>query len=118
MTQEVAVTLSQRMRADEQTKHTPERVAPSAPLQQQNLSEAPLLPLLEPSSFPARLPAKLVERPQVLARLDSSTAYTLTLVVAPAGFGKSTLVNQWLTTHYSQRCSNAFCHCVGFTRYR
>ena len=40
--------------------------------------------------------ANLVPRPQLYARLDSGLQYPLTLVSAPAGFGKSTLLSAWL----------------------
>src|SRR5579875_2868528 len=41
-----------------------------------------------------RLPSHLVPRPRLLSQLDSGTA--LTVVRAPLGFGKTTLVLQWL----------------------
>jgi LuxR family transcriptional regulator, maltose regulon positive regulatory protein len=37
-----------------------------------------------------------VSRPRLLARLDSGAERALSLVSAPAGFGKSTLVSDWL----------------------
>ncbi len=40
--------------------------------------------------------APLVRRPRLLARLDAGFARRLTLVAAPAGYGKSTLVAEWL----------------------
>lgn len=40
---------------------------------------------------------RLVERPRLLERLDRSTGAAVTLVSAPAGFGKSTLVASWLS---------------------
>jgi len=40
--------------------------------------------------------AGLVARPRLLALLDEATAHRLALVAAPAGFGKSTLVSEWL----------------------
>jgi hypothetical protein len=45
--------------------------------------------------MPARLPAVLVTRPDLLARLDEVTSRRLTTVVAGAGFGKSTLLAAW-----------------------
>jgi LuxR family maltose regulon positive regulatory protein len=39
---------------------------------------------------------KLVSRPQLLARLDATWHRPLTLVSAPAGFGKTTLIAEWL----------------------
>ena len=38
----------------------------------------------------------LVPRPDLLARLDAGLRKPLILVSAPAGFGKTTLLSQWL----------------------
>ncbi|MBO0780222.1 MAG: tetratricopeptide repeat protein [Ktedonobacteraceae bacterium] len=57
-----------------------------------------LTPLLETKLHPPQLPALLVERTRLLARLDDSFSHKLTLLQAPAGFGKTTLINQWLAT--------------------
>jgi LuxR family maltose regulon positive regulatory protein len=54
--------------------------------------------LLETKLHPPQLPAWLVERTRLRAWLDRSLAHKLTLLLAPAGFGKTTLVNQWLAT--------------------
>ncbi|NCC32943.1 MAG: hypothetical protein EOM24_13135, partial [Chloroflexia bacterium] len=45
----------------------------------------------------------LVPRTDLLARLGPHPSTRLTLVIAPAGFGKSTLVAQWLTRHSPQQ---------------
>lgn len=45
---------------------------------------------------PPPLRAKLTPRPQLLAQLDEGQAGQLTLIAAPAGSGKSTLVAAWL----------------------
>src|SRR5580765_8369000 len=55
--------------------------------------------LLRTKLTPPRLPAGLVPRAALLARLEAGLARKLTLVVAPAGFGKSTLVAGWLAVH-------------------
>ena len=52
--------------------------------------------LLLPKLLPPRLPSSLVERPRLLQRLDAALERKLTLLVAPAGFGKTTVVNQWM----------------------
>ena len=39
---------------------------------------------------------KLVSRPRLVGRLNAGLDHKLTLVSAPAGFGKTTLVNAWL----------------------
>jgi LuxR family maltose regulon positive regulatory protein len=38
----------------------------------------------------------LVARPHLLARLDEGAQQTLTLVCAPAGYGKTTLLSEWI----------------------
>ncbi len=40
----------------------------------------------------------LAPRPRLLARLNEGLSRKLTLVCAPAGFGKTTLVSHWLST--------------------
>ncbi len=67
----------------------------------QNRGEAAMLPshptsLLLPKLLPPRLPSSLVNRPRLLTQLDTATECKLTLLVAPAGYGKTTLVNQWI----------------------
>lgn len=44
-----------------------------------------------------RLPEKLVSRPRLLAELDRGFNERLILVIAPAGYGKTTLVAEWLS---------------------
>jgi LuxR family maltose regulon positive regulatory protein len=44
---------------------------------------------------PRRVRGRRVERPQLIARLEEAANHPLTLVTAPAGFGKSTLLAQW-----------------------
>mgnify|MGYP000057405631 CR=1 FL=1 len=43
---------------------------------------------------PAR--ANVVLRPRLIARLNAGLAHKLTLISAPAGFGKTTLLSEWL----------------------
>lgn len=45
------------------------------------------------------LPRGLVPRSRLLARLDQSLHVPLTLVAAPAGFGKTTLLAEWSASH-------------------
>jgi LuxR family maltose regulon positive regulatory protein len=53
-------------------------------------------PLLQTKLYipPTRL--ELVPRPRLLERLNEGLRHKLTLVSAPAGFGKTTLVSEWL----------------------
>ena len=44
-----------------------------------------------------RLPEKLVSRPRLLAELNRGFHARLALVTAPAGYGKTTLVADWLS---------------------
>jgi LuxR family transcriptional regulator, maltose regulon positive regulatory protein len=53
-------------------------------------------PLLETKLYVPRSRRGLVPRPRLSERLDRGTASKLTLVSAPAGFGKTTLVTEWL----------------------
>ena len=55
-------------------------------------------PLLETKfNVPARR-RSLIDRPRLRERMDRAWQSPLTLVSAPAGFGKSTLVTEWLAT--------------------
>jgi LuxR family transcriptional regulator, maltose regulon positive regulatory protein len=53
-------------------------------------------PLLQTKFYVPRSRHGLVPRPRLSGRLDSGAASRLTLVSAPAGFGKTTLLAQWL----------------------
>lgn len=53
-------------------------------------------PLLFTKLHVARPRAQLVPRPHLVERLQQASTSTLTLVSAPAGFGKTTLLAQWL----------------------
>ena len=55
-----------------------------------------LAPLLEMKLYVPRSRRGLVPRPRLSERLDRGAASTLTLVSAPAGFGKTTLLTEWL----------------------
>src|SRR5712692_1224706 len=51
---------------------------------------------------PPRLPTVLVEREPLLSALDGALATPLTLLSAPAGFGKTTLLSTWARRHEAQ----------------
>jgi LuxR family maltose regulon positive regulatory protein len=44
------------------------------------------------------LPSDLVDRPRLIDQLNRGLDRPLTLVAAPAGYGKSILVSSWLNT--------------------
>lgn len=60
-------------------------------------------PLLEPKLRPPRVRTALVERERLFSRLDDGRECALTLLCAPAGAGKTTLVSQWLNARQEQR---------------
>ncbi len=53
--------------------------------------------LLATKLIPPRLPAGLIDRPRLLDLMDAATARRLTVIKAPAGFGKTSLATAWLT---------------------
>src|SRR5712691_11627265 len=53
--------------------------------------------VLAPKLHLPRLHAALIARERLLAQLDAGLERKLTLLSAPAGFGKTTLVSQWVT---------------------
>ena len=55
-------------------------------------------PLLETKLFAPKWRPTLVRRRRLIERLDRGVDRKLTLISAPAGFGKTTLVSEWLST--------------------
>ena len=55
-----------------------------------------LTPILATKLYIPSPRAKVVLRPRLLGRLNDGLHRKLTLVCAPAGFGKTTLVSEWL----------------------
>ncbi len=53
-------------------------------------------PLLETKLYVPKLRRGIVARPRLLVRLGRGAESKVTLISAPAGFGKSTLVTEWL----------------------
>jgi LuxR family maltose regulon positive regulatory protein len=54
------------------------------------------LPLLRTKLYAPRLPAGLISRPGQMLLLDQALRHKVTLVSTPPGYGKSTLVSQWV----------------------
>src|SRR5205085_4431290 len=53
-------------------------------------------PILATKLYLPRLRPNVVSRPRLLERLDEGLHRKLTLISAPAGFGKATLVSEWV----------------------
>jgi LuxR family maltose regulon positive regulatory protein len=64
--------------------------------EQEEISEAS--PILRTKLHPPFLPTDLVPRPHLLARLEKGLSCSLTLVSAPAGYGKTTLLAAWVAS--------------------
>jgi len=63
------------------------------------------IPLLTTKLYipPAR--PKLVSRPRLIEQLNAGLHRKLTLISAPAGFGKTTLLSEWASQHVSESAS-------------
>ena len=53
-------------------------------------------PILATKLYLPRLRPNVVSRPRLLERLNEGLHRKLTLISAPAGFGKTTLVSEWV----------------------
>jgi LuxR family maltose regulon positive regulatory protein len=62
--------------------------------------------LLRTKLAPPRLHTAFVARPSLLARIDAGLTRKLTLISTPAGFGKTTLVAEWLRRNDERRTTN------------
>ena len=60
------------------------------------LATTPPRSLVLTKLYPPRLRATFVPRPDLISLLDNDPEHRLTLICAPAGYGKSTLTAQWL----------------------
>jgi len=59
-------------------------------------------PLLSTRLAPPRLPHALVAREHLLSALDGALSTRLSLLSAPAGWGKTTLLSAWASRHQAQ----------------
>ncbi|MBN1315539.1 MAG: hypothetical protein JXA42_08725 [Anaerolineales bacterium] len=55
-------------------------------------------PLIKTKLHIPNLPASLIPRPQLFAKLEHGVKCALTLISAPAGYGKTTLLSEWINT--------------------
>ena len=67
-----------------------------------SIDQAPASPLLMTKLHVPR-PAWLISRPRLTAQLDEGFTRPFTLIAAPAGFGKTTLIADWLTQRICRR---------------
>lgn len=65
-------------------------------------SPAPPLPLLTSKLRLPHLHSSLIRRERLLERLDACLEHKLTMLCAPAGSGKTTLVRQWIVENSEQ----------------
>ncbi len=66
---------------------------------EQTLPNLPTEPLLATKLFVPQPRPSVVHRPRLIQRLQRGMERTLTLISAPVGFGKSTLLSDWLTSN-------------------
>ncbi len=57
------------------------------------------LPIRRAKLRPPQFSGSLISRPRLITRLERSLQVPLTLVAAPAGFGKTTLLTEWAAWH-------------------
>lgn len=60
------------------------------------MTTTPDLPLLATKLYIPRPRTPLVQRPHLIKRLQQAATHPLTLLAAPAGFGKTTLLSTWI----------------------
>ncbi len=64
------------------------------------------MPIISTKLTLPRARADLVPRPQLLARLDAGLNTPLTLIAAPAGSGKTTILAQWLAAPHQGKAAS------------
>lgn len=65
-------------------------------------------PLLETKLYEPRVRSRLVTRQRLIDQLDAAAHQKLALICAPAGFGKTTLVAEWLAASSSDEWGSAW----------
>lgn len=61
-------------------------------------------PILQSKLYPPRIPSDYVYRSELQERLEENTATPLILISAPAGYGKSSLISNWLRFSKKEVC--------------
>lgn len=86
---ELHAMVSEEKKGADLQRQLPKAIAPSP-------AGRPHPPVLAPKFHLPRLTATLLTRERLLTRLDTGLQGKLTLLSAPAGFGKTTVVSQWI----------------------
>ncbi|MBE0696346.1 MAG: hypothetical protein IH586_05435, partial [Anaerolineaceae bacterium] len=68
-------------------------------------------PLIKTKLFIPHLPASLVSRPHLFAKLEHGAQSALTLISAPAGYGKTTLLSEWIDLRQKRGTSSPWKVC-------
>jgi LuxR family maltose regulon positive regulatory protein len=76
------------------------------PRREKRMAKKVQAPLLMPKLCPPRPTASLLSRERLLERLNDGLRRKLTLVLAPAGFGKTTLVSDWIAARNERDVSS------------
>jgi LuxR family transcriptional regulator, maltose regulon positive regulatory protein len=71
-------------------------ISPTEEAKWRTMTTTPADPLLATKLHMPRPPLHFVHRPRLVERLRLATERQLTLIAAPAGFGKTTLLSAWL----------------------
>lgn len=66
-------------------------------MQESDSQSSDIFPLLTTSLHIPRLPEGLISRSVLLDRMRQALSFPLTLILAPAGFGKTILLSQWIS---------------------
>lgn len=70
-----------------------------------HFSRSPNQPIIKTKLFVPRLSGNLISRPHLIERLEKGAECALTLISAPAGYGKTTLLAEWINTRQKEKSS-------------
>lgn len=68
-------------------------------------------PLIKTKLFIPHLPTSLISRPHLFAKLEHGAQCALTLISAPAGYGKTTLLSEWINIKQKEGASSPWTIC-------
>ncbi|QRN84233.1 hypothetical protein JR338_05705 [Chloroflexota bacterium] len=73
------------------------------------LKQSAKQPILKTKLYVPHPRAKIVSRQGLMDKMDRGTQGALTIISAPAGYGKTTLISEWISTRNTQSHPWAFC---------